>query len=78
MGKISEHIAKRHGLPGKFSHRNLKIHFLWENSAASLWKRPAWAELFPIENSKNIFLWEKILGDLPKDMVCPEDFPTET
>ena len=78
MGEISEHIAKRHGLLGKISHRNLKIHFLWENFAGSLRKKPARAKIFPIENSKNNFLWEKILEGLPKDMVCPEDFPTET
>ena len=53
------------------------MHFLWEIFMASLRKRPARAEIFPIEKSKNIFLWEKNQGDLPKDMHCPEDFPTE-
>jgi hypothetical protein len=55
VGKKSGRPAKRHGLPGRFSHRNLKIHFLWENSAAGLQKTPARAEDFPIETKKKYF-----------------------
>jgi hypothetical protein len=78
MGEIFEHLAKRHALSGRFSHRNLKIPFSmgklrWQPAEkACLWRNISHRKL---QNNISV---GKNQGSLPKDMHCMEDFPTET